>query len=59
MSTDIKKRLAEIAAAMERGEPRKKFEKELDKLLGTEMPERDEDAEEKWESEYRNGRATD
>jgi hypothetical protein len=56
MTVDVTKRLAEIAKLIKAGAAPKKFEKELDRLLGTELEERDEEAEEKWEAEYRKGR---
>ncbi len=49
----VKKRLAEIAAAIKAGTPAKNFEKELDSLLNTKLPQRDEAQEEAWENEYR------
>lgn len=52
-SVDVKKRLDEIATAIKGGAPAGKFQKELDKLLGTEMEERDHDAEARWEESYR------
>lgn len=54
--TDVKKRLDEIAKLIRGGANPKKFEKEIDRLLGTELEERDEEAEEKWENEYRKDR---
>jgi hypothetical protein len=57
---DVKKRLEEIAAAIKAGAPAKKFEKEVDRLIGIPPElERDEDAERKWENEYRSNRETD
>jgi hypothetical protein len=53
--TDVKKRLEEIAAAIAAGADPKKFDKEMDQLLGTELPERDAEAEERWENSYRRG----
>lgn len=53
MTVDVPKRLAEIAKLIKAGASPKKFEKEIDKLLGTEMEERDEEAEAKWENDYR------
>ncbi len=57
MTVDIKKRIDEIGRLIKAGASPKKFEKELDQLLGTEMEERDVEAEEKWENEYRKERA--
>ena len=55
--TDVKKRLDEIALLIKKGQPYKKFEKEIDALTGApEETPRDEEAEEKWEEEYRKGR---
>lgn len=54
---DVRKRLDEIAKLIKGGQPYQKFEKEMDRLMG--IPEelaRDEEAEEKWEQEYRKGR---
>jgi hypothetical protein len=53
MTVDVPKRLAEIAKLIKAGASPKKFEKEIDRLLGTEMEERDEEAEAKWENDYR------
>ncbi len=53
VSLDVKKRLEEIAAAIKAGANPKKFDKEMDALLGTEMEERDRDVEERWENAYR------
>ncbi len=51
--TDVKKRLDEIARAIAGGADPSKFEKEMDALLGTEMEERDHEAEATWEDSYR------
>ncbi len=59
MTVDVRQRLAEIAAAIKAGANPKKFEKEMDQLLGTEMEERDRDTEERWEKSYRSNRAPD
>lgn len=56
MSVDVKQRLAEIAAAIKAGASPKKFEKEIDRLIGTELEERDPDVEERWEKSYRSNR---
>ena len=53
MTVDVKKRLDEIATAIARGADPKQFDKEMDKLLGTEMEERDHDTEARWEDSYR------
>jgi hypothetical protein len=53
MVYDVKKRLDEIAWAIQAGANPAKFEKELNKLLGTEMEERDEEAEAAFEESYR------
>ncbi len=53
----VSKRLAEIGRLVGRGEPYEKYEKEINRLL--DVPEesaRDEELEEKWEKEYREGR---
>ena len=47
-------RLDEIGAAIQAGANPEKFQKELDRLLGTEMAERDPDEEVRWEEDYRN-----
>lgn len=47
-------RLNEIAEAIKAGAKPEKFQKELDKLLGTEMEERDPTEEAHWEEDYRN-----
>ncbi len=58
--TDVKKRLDEIAAAIKAGADPKKFEKEVDRLIGIPPElERDEEAEARWENEYRSNRETD
>lgn len=59
MSVDVQKRLEEIARLVKAGASPRKFEKEIDRLLGTEMEERDPDAEERWEKSYRSNRETD
>jgi hypothetical protein len=53
-SVDVKARLDEIAAAIRRGAPASRYQKEMDRLLGTEMEERDEMTEAAWEESYRN-----
>lgn len=52
---NIQQRLEEIAAAIRAGANPNKFQKEMDQLLGTEMAERDSEAEAHWEESYRNG----
>ena len=47
-------RLAEIAKLIKAGAPARSFDKEIDKLLGTEMEERDPLVEAHWEESYRN-----
>jgi hypothetical protein len=47
-------RLAEIAAEIKKGANPRKFDKEIDQLLGTEMEERDPLVEAHWEESYRN-----
>lgn len=49
----IQNRLKEIAAAIAAGTPASKFDKELNKLLGTEMAPRNRKAEAAWEAAYR------
>lgn len=49
------KRLDEIAVAIKKGAKPEKFQAEIDKLLGTELTERDEETEAAWEQGYRNG----
>jgi hypothetical protein len=46
---NVKKRLDEIAAAIKAGANPEKFSAEMDRLLGTEMTERDHVAEATWE----------
>lgn len=46
-------RLDEIAKAIEDGAPAISFQEELDRILGTEMQERDHEAEARWEESYR------
>lgn len=46
-------RLAEIAALIKAGADPESFKNEIDKLLGTEVAERDEIADSVWEDEYR------
>jgi hypothetical protein len=53
---DVRKRLEEIAAAIRAGAPQSRFQKEMDRLLGTEMEDRDHEAEAKWQTEYDGGR---
>lgn len=55
--SDVKERLEEIARLIKAGASPKKFEKEMDQLLGTELEDRDPDAEERWENSYRSNRA--
>lgn len=50
---DAKTRLEEIAEEIRGGADPESFIKEMDKLLGTEMPPRRRDVEECWEQEYR------
>ena len=59
MTVDVEKRLKEIAAELKRTGNYAKYEKEMDRLLGTEMEERDEEAEKRWEGSYRENRETD
>ena len=54
MSISIQTRLDEIAAAIKDGANPSKFQKEMDRLLDTEMEERDPVAEATWEETYRN-----
>lgn len=49
---DIKNRLAEIAAAIKAGAKPAKFAKEIDRLLGTELPVRNRKAEATWQANY-------
>jgi hypothetical protein len=51
----VRERLDEIARAIKRGDDPAKFEKELNRLLGTEMEERDQEAEALFEDDYRRG----
>ena len=53
MSQDVRKRLNEIAEAIKAGAEPNQFDKELDRLLNTEIPPRDHEAEAKWENDYR------
>ena len=46
-------RLAEIAEAIKKGAKAESFSAEMDRLLGTTMPERDQAAEEAFEASYR------
>lgn len=56
MSTsDVQKRLAEIAREIKAGAAPEKFKAETDRLLGTAMEDRDELVEAHWEESYRNG----
>jgi len=57
--TDVRKRLDEIGRLIKAGAKPSTFEKELNRLLGTELEERDPDAEERWENLYRNNSETD
>jgi hypothetical protein len=59
MTVDIKKRLDEIGRLIKAGAKPSQFEKELNQLLGTEMEERDPEAEKRWEDSYRQNRETD
>jgi hypothetical protein len=52
---NVKVRLDEIAAAIRGGQPAARFQKEMDRLLGTEMEDRDTALETAWEESYRNG----
>jgi hypothetical protein len=49
----LAERLDEIAKAIEGGADPISFKEELDQLLGTEMQERDHEAEARWEESYR------
>ena len=49
----LAKRLDEIAKAIEAGADPISFQGELDRLLGTEMEDRDHEAEAHWEETYR------
>lgn len=51
--SEFESRLAEIAAAMKRGEPAEKFDAEMDRMLGTGAPARDREAEEVYEERRR------
>lgn len=51
--TTTSERLEQIAREMKKGADPRKFETELDRLLGTQMAERDIDKEQKWETAYR------
>ena len=53
--TDVSKRLDEIALAIKRGEDPSKFEAEMNRLLGTEMEDRDSEVEAVFEDSYRRG----
>lgn len=50
---DTSKRLEEIAAAIKGGAKAESFSAEMDRLLGTGVPERDRDVEGAWEQSYR------
>lgn len=50
-----KKRLDEIAAAIRAGQPASSFQNELDRILGTQMEDRDSQVESSWEESYRQG----
>ena len=50
---DPSNRLNEIAAQIKGGAPAEQFSKEIDRLLGTELKERDEEVESHWEETYR------
>jgi hypothetical protein len=52
---EARTRLDEIADAIKSGARPETFKGELDRLLGTEMDDRDAEAEAHWEEEYRNG----
>lgn len=47
-------RLKQIAAEIKAGASPRSFDKEIDKILGTEMEERDPLVEAHWEESYRN-----
>jgi len=49
--------MEEIAKAIENGEKPNHFDDLLDKLLGTEMTDSDEELDQAWENRYRNGRS--
>ena len=51
--SDVRKRLDQIAAAIAAGADPEKFQKEIDRLIGTEMSEQDEEANERWERSHR------
>lgn len=51
----VEDRLKEIGEAISRGAKPESFQAEIDKLLGTEMEDRDEIAEATWENNYRGG----
>lgn len=50
----VDKRLKQIAKAIKDGQDPEDFQEEMDRLLGTEMEERDREAEIAWENEYQN-----
>jgi len=50
---EVRKRLDEIAKAIAGGADPEKFQKEMDRLLGTEMEEQDDEANERWERQHR------
>lgn len=51
--SEFEKRMAEIAAAIKRGEPAEKFDAEMDRMLGTGAPARDREAEAVYEDRRR------
>lgn len=51
---DVEERLTAIAIAIRQGADPEEYQAEIDKLLGTEMEERDEHVEAAWEQSYRN-----
>jgi hypothetical protein len=56
VAKDITARLDEIAALIKKGADPESFQKEIDKLLGTTMEDRDEQLEVAWEDGYRRSR---
>jgi len=54
---DITARLDEIAALIKEGADPESFQKEIDRLLGTTMEERDEQLEAAWEDGYQSRRS--
>jgi hypothetical protein len=51
---DVKIRLAQIAADIKAGAKPSKFAKEIDRLLGTELPVRNRKVEATWQADYDN-----